>query len=266
MFPISLRPDSRVAELQAEEPDRDLVDQTSTIGRISSCSITPATGETVMRLKADPRTADSDPGIGGAVADREDARLDEEGASWWTASFWPSPVDSGPRSAQPGALCVLCRCSRFSRASSQWPAGARQSHAPARHHPHRLVLSWGLDGLALCRRLGDAEVYEGNELPWRENSRPRWRRRERRASVLVKPCSPERLLVEIIRVLSRTQRVGLVGERENHHITVGSSRSLWTALSKTRVDHRECRPCGIGRTLGGLCEAGCRARARAEAS
>ena len=97
---------------------------------------------------------------------------------------------------------------------------------PDRHHPDRLVPSWGLDGLALfCRRLGDAEVYEGvNSDPSRGGrtaDRGGGRRERRGTSVLVKPCSPERLLVEIIRVLSRTQRVGLVGEREDHHITVG---------------------------------------------
>jgi hypothetical protein len=41
------------------------------------------------------------------------------------------------------------------------------------------------------------------------------------------------LLVEIIRVLSRAQRVGLIGQREDHQMTVGFlTRSLWTALGK----------------------------------
>jgi DNA-binding response OmpR family regulator len=47
----------RVAELQAEEPDRDLVDQTSTIGPDLILLDYTCDGETVMRLKADPRTA-----------------------------------------------------------------------------------------------------------------------------------------------------------------------------------------------------------------
>ncbi|HEX2339276.1 MAG TPA: response regulator [Vicinamibacterales bacterium] len=99
-----------------------------------------------------------------------------------------------------------------------------------------LSLSWGLDGLALCRRLGDAESTKGIPILAVAGERPTEVEEARAAgctSVLVKPCSPERLLVEIIRVLSRTQRVGLLGEREDHHITVGFlTRSLWTALSK----------------------------------
>jgi two-component system cell cycle response regulator DivK len=99
-----------------------------------------------------------------------------------------------------------------------------------------LSLSWGLDGLALCRRLGDEESTKGIPILAVAGERPTEVEEARAAgctSVLVKPCSPERLLVEIIRVLSRTQRVGLVGEREDHHITVGFlTRSLWTALSK----------------------------------
>ena len=47
----------RVAELQAEEPDRGLVDQTITIGPDLIVLDYTCDGETVMRLKADPRTA-----------------------------------------------------------------------------------------------------------------------------------------------------------------------------------------------------------------
>ena len=47
----------RVAELQAEQPDRDLVDQTIAIGPDLIVLDYTCDGETVMRLKADPRTA-----------------------------------------------------------------------------------------------------------------------------------------------------------------------------------------------------------------
>lgn len=99
-----------------------------------------------------------------------------------------------------------------------------------------LSLSRGLNGIALCRRLGDAESTKGIPILAVAGERPTEVEEARAAgctSVLVKPCSPERLLVEIIRVLSRTQRVGLLGEREDHQMTVGFlTRSLWTALGK----------------------------------
>ncbi len=99
-----------------------------------------------------------------------------------------------------------------------------------------LSLSYGLDGIALCRRLGDAESTKRIPILAVAGERPTEVEEARAAgctSVLVKPCSPERLLVEIIRVLSRAQRVGLIGEREDHQMTVGFlTRSLWTALGR----------------------------------
>ncbi len=99
-----------------------------------------------------------------------------------------------------------------------------------------LSLNHGLDGIALCRRLGDAESTKGIPILAVAGERPTEVEEARAAgctSVLVKPCSPEKLLVEIIRVLSRTQRVGLIGEREDHQMTVRFlTRSLWTALGK----------------------------------
>jgi DNA-binding response OmpR family regulator len=47
----------RVAELPAQEPDRDLVEQTVTIGPDLIVLDYSCDGDTVMRLKADPRTA-----------------------------------------------------------------------------------------------------------------------------------------------------------------------------------------------------------------
>ena len=124
--------------------------------------------------------------------------------------------------------------------------------------------SWGLDGLALCRRLGDAEVYEGNSDPSVAGEQPTGGGGGESGvtSVLVKPCSPERLLVEIIRVLSRTQRVGLVGEREDHHITADFTRSLWTALSKNaRLTIENADLAASAELWADWHVAGCRARA-----
>jgi CheY-like chemotaxis protein len=99
-----------------------------------------------------------------------------------------------------------------------------------------LSRSYGLDGIALCRQLGDAESTKGIPILAVAGERPTEVEEARAAgctSVLVKPCSPERLLVEIIRVLSRAQRAGLIGEREDHQMTVRFlTRSLWTALAK----------------------------------
>jgi hypothetical protein len=47
----------RVAELSVQEHDRDLTDQTVTIGPDIIVIDYTCDGETVMRLKADPRTA-----------------------------------------------------------------------------------------------------------------------------------------------------------------------------------------------------------------
>ena len=48
----------RVAELPVQAPDRDLVERTITIGPDLIVLDYTCDGETVMRLKADPRTAD----------------------------------------------------------------------------------------------------------------------------------------------------------------------------------------------------------------
>jgi DNA-binding response OmpR family regulator len=103
----------------------------------------------------------------------------------------------------------------------------RQTAAPQSHGP---------DGIALCRRLGVEASTKSIPILAVAGERPTEVEEARAAgctSVLVKPCSPERLLVEIVRVLSRTHRIGLLGEREDHQMTVGFlTRSLWTALSK----------------------------------
>jgi CheY-like chemotaxis protein len=99
-----------------------------------------------------------------------------------------------------------------------------------------LSLSYGLDGLELCRLLGDAASTKGIPILAVAGEGPTEVEEARAAgctSVLVKPCSPERLLVEIIWVLGRTQRAGLIDERADHQTTVGFlTRSLWTALSQ----------------------------------
>jgi CheY-like chemotaxis protein len=99
-----------------------------------------------------------------------------------------------------------------------------------------LSLSHGLDGIALCRRLGVEASTKSIPILAVAGERPTGVEEARAAgctSVLVKPCSPERLLVEIVRVLSRTHGVGLLGEREDHQMTVGFlTRSLRTALGK----------------------------------
>jgi two-component system cell cycle response regulator DivK len=99
-----------------------------------------------------------------------------------------------------------------------------------------LSLSNGLDGLELCRLLGDAASTKGIPILAVGGEGPTEVEEARAAgctSVLLKPCSPERLLVEIIWILARTHRVGLIGERADHHTTVGFlTRSLWTALAQ----------------------------------
>ncbi len=134
------------------------------------------------------------------------------------------------------AACAAAADLRVEQAHDGWQALDKATTLRPDIIMTDLSLNNGLDGIALCRRLGVEASTKSIPILAVAGERPTEVEEARAAgctSVLVKPCSPERLLVEIIQVLSRTQRVGLVGEREDHQMTVGFlTRSLWTALGK----------------------------------
>jgi CheY-like chemotaxis protein len=95
-----------------------------------------------------------------------------------------------------------------------------------------LALSYGMDGITLCRRLGVEASTKSIPILAVARDHPTEIAEATAAgctAVLVKPCSPERLLVEIIWVLVRTRNDGpMTGSMTVRFLT----RSLRNALDK----------------------------------
>jgi two-component system, cell cycle response regulator DivK len=93
-------------------------------------------------------------------------------------------------------------------------------------------LGYGLDAFELCRRLGDEASTKRIPILAVAGNRPTEVEEARAAgctAVLVKPCSPERLLVEIIWVLMRTQDDGPMSQPATVRFL---TRGLRSALGK----------------------------------
>jgi two-component system, cell cycle response regulator DivK len=107
-----------------------------------------------------------------------------------------------------------------------------------------LSLCYALDGFELCRRLGDEASTKSIPILAVAGNRPTEVEEARAAgctSVLVKPCSPERLLVEIIWVLVRTQDEGATSESVTVRFLSGALRTALKKNAQLRSENADLR-------------------------